>query len=83
MDDYFDICEEEEACERLIELFRKNLGRDPLGDSEAFLWADFDDATLVWLGFRDRARFNYWRDGVLALERALIESALGTGGKLN
>jgi hypothetical protein len=60
---------DEEAFGRLVDLFKQVHARGPRGDCEAFQWgAQMDDATLIALGFEDRAGFKCSYDSYLMVE---------------
>ena len=60
---------DEEAFERLVDLFRRAHERAPHGDCEAYQWgAQQHDDTLIALGFEDRAGFQYNYDLCLMAE---------------
>jgi hypothetical protein len=54
------IVADEEAFERLVELFKQAHGRAPASDCDAYQWAqEMDDVALTALGFEGRAGFQY------------------------
>src|SRR5882757_11504488 len=54
------IVADEEAFERLVELFKQAHGRASASDGEAYQWAqEMDDVALTALGFEGRAGFQY------------------------
>jgi hypothetical protein len=63
------IVADEEAFERLVDLFKQAHGRGPRGNCEAFKWgAQMDDVTLIALGFEDRAGFECSYDSWVMVE---------------
>jgi hypothetical protein len=63
------IVADEEACERLVDLFKQAHGRAPTSDCEAYQWgAKMEDAALTAMGFEDRAGFQYNYDLCLMAE---------------
>jgi hypothetical protein len=60
---------DEEAFERLVDLFKQAHGRAPASDCEAYQWgAKMEDATLTAIGFEGRAGFQYNYDLCLMVE---------------
>jgi 6-phosphofructokinase len=63
------IVADEEAFERLVDLFKQAHGRAPASDCEAYQWAqEMDDAALTALGFEGRDGFQYNYDLCLMVE---------------
>jgi hypothetical protein len=63
------IVADEEAFERLANLFQKAHGRTPASDCEAYEWAaKMKDAALTAIGFEGRAGFQYNYDLCLLAE---------------
>jgi 6-phosphofructokinase len=63
------IVADEEAFERLVDLFKQARGRAPASDCEAYQWAqEMDDAALTALGFEGRDGFQYNYDLCLMVE---------------
>ena len=53
------IVADEEAFERLVDLFKQAHGRAPASDCEAYQWAqEMNDVALTALGFEGRAGFS-------------------------
>ena len=54
------IVADEEAFERLVDLFKQAHGRAPASDCDAYQWAqEMDDVALTALGFEGRDGFQY------------------------
>jgi hypothetical protein len=63
------IAADEEAFERLVDLFKQAHGRAPSSDYEAYKWgAKMEDAALTAMGFEGRAGFEYNYDLCLMVE---------------
>jgi 6-phosphofructokinase len=63
------IVADEEAFERLVDLFKQAHGRALASDCEAYQWAqEMDDAALTALGFEGRDGFQYNYDLCLMVE---------------
>jgi hypothetical protein len=63
------IVADEEAFERLLDLFKQAHGRTPASDCEAYQWgAKMEDAALTAMGFGGRAGFQYNHDLCLIVE---------------
>jgi hypothetical protein len=63
------IVADEEAFERLVDLFKQAHGRAPSSDSEAYNWAaQMDGAALTAMGFEGLAGFQYNYDLCLMAE---------------
>jgi 6-phosphofructokinase len=63
------IVADEEAFERLVDLFKQTHGRAPASDCEAYQWAqEMDDVALTALGFEGRDGFQYNYDLCLMVE---------------
>jgi hypothetical protein len=63
------IVADEEACERLVDLFKQAHGWVPSSDCEAYQWgAKREDAVLTAVGFDGRAGFQYNYDLCLMAE---------------
>ena len=63
------IVADEEAFERLVDLFKQAHGRGPASDCEAYHWAkEMDDVALTALGFEGRDGFQYNYDLCLMVE---------------
>jgi hypothetical protein len=63
------IVADEEAFERLVDLFKQAHGRAPASDCEAYQWAaKMEDAALTAIGFEGRAGFQYNYDLCLMVE---------------
>ena len=63
------IVADEEAFERLVDLFKQAHGRAPASDCDVYQWAqEMDDVALTALGFEGRDRFRYNYDLCLIVE---------------
>ena len=63
------IVADEEAFERLVDLFKQAHGQTPASDCEAYQWgAKMEDAALTAMGFGGRAGFQYNYDLCLIVE---------------
>jgi hypothetical protein len=63
------IVADEEAFERLVDLFKQTHGRAHVSDCEAYQWgAKMEDAALTVMGFEGRAGFQYNYDLCLMVE---------------
>jgi hypothetical protein len=63
------IVADEEAFERLVDLFKQAFGRAPANDCEAYQWgAKMGDPVLTAMGFEGRAGFQYNYDLCLMVE---------------
>jgi hypothetical protein len=66
------IVADEEAFERLVDLFKQTHGRAPASDCEAYKWgAKMEGAALTAMGFEGRAGFQYNCDLCLMVEFGL------------
>src|ERR1700743_179429 len=73
------IVADEEAFERLVDLFKQAHGRAPASDCDAYQWAqEMDDVALTALGFEGRDRFRYNYDLCLIVEYGPRAGAGGT-----
>ena len=63
------IAADEEAFERLVDLFKQAHGRAPSSDCEVYKWgAKMEGAALTAIGFEGRAGFQYNYDLCLTVE---------------